>query len=1461
MKMRLAQALAIVAIIAMAIVGFLLVQEDQGEVQGTEDGETGTPDLGTVIWDQVLDYKVQGAGLTHAKAYYAGNWGLNFDETEISSGRVISPSCNEVFFVIIADEGWKSSATVSTSPRVNNTETQQEDRVYNTEPGDTSKIIPEEYTSKYYCTIVVVDLAESGYWGRGECSNNRFYNTTITVSVEKAIEYIDKPTAVSGGGQYKGSSYTATINGYDSNTMTLDSGGSGTDAGIYTVKVTPRSGYAWSDTKVASQYEVGSWKITPADLTLSGSKDISDSWTYDAASRTETFSVTASKDNAEVSIAFTKQGSTTYDLSASSGKTATFSKAFTDVSDSGSWTWVASAGNNYNTMPGSVNITISQKTMSASDFTQNPVSCSYDGTAKSGAYTLKNTNLDGKFTYTMTYGASGNADHTNVTSSPIDVYITVAKNTNFTAAGPIKVGTLSIGKVNPIAQYFQLSFPTGYSVTQAASGNNYQYTASIAYDSTQRGASSVGYRSPITNPSVTPVVHYYIGDTEYAEPKLGGTYQIYVTITGDGKNLNASSGKGVQVGTMTITKITPTAEWISKSVIDVTDAQGGGEETWDGADKYIKGQMNQKKWEIDYNGYPSKVANTKWLTSSGEESGVTNPIVIRYYSETDGKWFTGTTYPTDAGTYRIYADVQAGNSFDVTDGLQVGTIVISPIDPTPEHIVLPNHDDGDERGQSKVYNAKQQGIEVAWGEPFTNNTGTGAQTGITLDYYLNGVKQDGEPRNVNDYVVKANVQAGRNFKTGADLEIGMFHITKADLTFDANASFLKKTWTYDLDDRTFKITMKSCDAEDATSITIQLSSEENTFGINQYEIAKQTSVPQDGRYANSFTFQQTFKYVQDSGVWSWIAYTDDGNYNTYTATQDQWITVEIQKKTAEPYDFVLKWNGEDQEKVADEKHYTYSGYGWPASVQWKDNPDLVGTDGRPNYAQKPADITLVYVKDGKDYTEPVDVGTYQVYAVFGDDPNYVQPSSNDGRVPLGTVVIEKKDLNVPTDLRIDGTDNGSWQATDPTYSYDGNRHGPEVKWTEPLTGSEADPEGGYQVVYFYENGNPVNGVPTEAGTYNVYVKIGEDNQNFNPVNPYDENGRDAHNQQAYIGKMTIDKGPVKIVDFRYDLVKDGQTMTMNIITDPAGRLVSDMVIKVGGKEIVLKDCRYEYDDDGRAIAVVQYETNRGDIPPGVFTEIEITYPGDSNHYPSEPYVTKVHTRSNNLPVIPEEGGEVPIDPDKGSTEVETPIGDIIVELDEDGDGERDEDDRTYSDDWSDGSDDGTQDGTDAGKGDRENPTVYIRGYEAGEDEEVPGADKTVVIRTDVDPDEMPYWVIPTVWVDVPGGKKPVVKLYDQDGEYVSTPEVLGYTTDSVTFITYEEDCAYLRAGITFVNTFMPFPDDDSEESDAAGAIGSLVFDEKDSGLSEGTEKLVAGSIAAVIAGIIATIAATQRRRA
>ncbi len=200
------------------------------------------------------------------------------------------------------------------------------------------------------------------------------------------------------------------------------------------------------------------------------------------------------------------------------------------------------------------------------------------------------------------------------------------------------------------------------------------------------------------------------------------------------------------------------------------------------------------------------------------------------------------------------------------------------------------------------------------------------------------------------------------------------------------------------------------------------------------------------------------------------------------------------------------------------------------------------------------------------------------------------------------------------------------------------------------------------------------------------------------------------------------------------------------------------------------------------------------------------------------------------------------------------IGDIIVELDEDGDGERDEDDRTYHGNWSeDGTDD---DPDDSGTGTREDPKVHIKGYEAGDDEKVPKSDKTVIVKADVDPEDIPYWVIPTVWIDVPTGKNPVVKLYDEDDRRVETPEILSYTSDSVTFITYQVDHAYLKAAITFVPTFIPIVDGNGTDvdgygpdSEVPGAIGSMVFDEKGDGIS------IVKKIATVISGVVVAILA------
>ncbi len=354
-------------------------------------------------------------------------------------------------------------------------------------------------------------------------------------------------------------------------------------------------------------------------------------------------------------------------------------------------------------------------------------------------------------------------------------------------------------------------------------------------------------------------------------------------------------------------------------------------------------------------------------------------------------------------------------------------------------------------------------------------------------------------------------------------------------------------------------------------------------------------------------------------------------------------------------------------------------------------------------------------------------------------------------------------------------------SNDGSCRYNGDAENlPIAKWKSPLADS-VDP-----IVVYVKDDEQMTDLPKGPGTYDVYVQNNGEALNF---------GRTT-GLGVKLGTLTIEKAEVSIVSFSSDPVMEGSPMTMKVTFKTAGDITEDPVIRYGDSVLPLTGGGITDLGDGLYEATVVYDTSEGIIPSGIYRTVSVQYPGDDGHHPSDAVDCEVCVRTEGKIVIPEEGGKFPADPGK-KNDVVTPTGQMEVVVD---------DDRTG--------------GT---------PIIWIRSWDAEDHEKVPEADKTVVIESDgyvigKDGERIPigYEIIHTIDVDVPNGKRPIVKLYDEEGNLVETPKIMSYTSGSVTFRTEAEGFQHIRVAVTFETAIIPLINTDTggpgEGNDAIGAI-------------------------------------------
>ncbi len=436
-----------------------------------------------------------------------------------------------------------------------------------------------------------------------------------------------------------------------------------------------------------------------------------------------------------------------------------------------------------------------------------------------------------------------------------------------------------------------------------------------------------------------------------------------------------------------------------------------------------------------------------------------------------------------------------------------------------------------------------------------------------------------------------------------------------------------------------------------------------------------------------------------------------------------------------------------------------------------------------------------------------------VLAIAIPDPSMMDPAQgcgicidpdpgSSGGPELGSEVSsqEKRQPVIGRDIIVDWGDGEENDRGEIVYGYDGTGKGPGVSFE----GSDGSHD--YGIVCYPEGGGaPLDGQPSARGRYVAYIRIGADDPDFERTS----------GKGLVLGTFVIEKGTVEIVDFRYDLVDQGERMTMKVTMAPAGALTSGIVVRLGGEVLELESCIRQRDAEGRTVMTAVYDTSLGDIPAGSYRIVSVSYPGDPNHEPSGSAEYQIRIRSAGLASVPEEGGDIGVDPATGTAEVRTPVADVAIRLD-DGHG---------------------------GSG----PEVHVEGCEVGADERISGADRTFVIRTSMDPDRIGYTMTATVRVDVPDMERPVVRLYDPTGAAVEMIGIPEYTMDSVTFSVHLRGQQHLRIAVTFVSPDVTLPDPDAE-------VPSIRYPTQGADGSRGTATVlvVAGCAIALMAILVLT---------
>ncbi len=857
-----------------------------------------------------------------------------------------------------------------------------------------------------------------------------------------------------------------------------------------------------------------------------------------------------------------------------------------------------------------------------------------------------------------------------------------------------------------------------------------------------------------------------------------GTYQIKVYVAESSTNF-----ENPDAGYLTIAGWSTTDKWnltISKKELSSTDfsVKYAADDTL--TYKYENGakvnhtpivEFSDAAFETYYSdsntGWTSPEKNRGWLTWQVGSSG---------HSQ------------ADAGTYAITAAIADNTNFVTKTSFQIDTMTI-------QRATLSASDFNVTPPTGKTYDGQAIGVTS-----IGLKSGDTSLTGLTWKYDRiddeTTADSDVSVSDAGTYQIKLycteNTQTNYKVLDGLTADTWKFTISKATLTVVVDPTDCSYTGVYDGTSHPLKVTVSAIEGNAVTITNKGWTQDSGISGLRTDSTS--VSVVQGG---NEATLTWDAMHVCESGKVTWEAAAGN-NYNVYKSTENRKdLSVKIT-----PYELKTQTTDESLPRITVQEYEgVYDGNAHAFDVDFTlFSADTASEDGiQVTYGMTATADGEISSIEQRYYTETPVTAYYKL--------SYKEATSNFAKygdysfeaAQRSTIEIKKLQMKAEVTLD-DDVLNDSEEGMSGTTEYNGQTHAFSARATnlmpeDAVTTDEA-------VVVYTLDGAEISAerlatVLGNVGTYEVGVKVS------------------AKSDEGYSGSyipfqrtvtVEVTNASVQITDFSYDTVTEGEPMIMKVTMESVGTLDEDIVITYRGQPLVTT-CSILDNGDGKYTATVVYDTSRGDIPSGTLQTISVTYPGDENHKPSESIDQVIRMRSIGMPVIPKEGGDVPIDPEKKRIEVVTPAGDIGFEILDD--------------------DDAWEDGT---------VIIHVMMRYALENETILDADRTIVLETDgyrihADGSRTPvkYRVTPSVSVDVPSGKKPVVTLYDTEGSTVGKPDVLTYTSDSATFQTDADGSLSLRIGVTFKSKMIPIPIPDepvvpvipeTEEKDYTAAVAA-----------------------------------------
>ncbi len=477
------------------------------------------------------------------------------------------------------------------------------------------------------------------------------------------------------------------------------------------------------------------------------------------------------------------------------------------------------------------------------------------------------------------------------------------------------------------------------------------------------------------------------GNQTTVPPTNAGTYTVKVTVT-EGKNYNAFEET---IGTFKIEK----------------------------ADLEEKDLTYTMPDERTYDGTATKVEVTA-PDGAGE-------VTVKYYK--DGEEVEN---PTNAGTYTVKVTVTEGKNYNKLTETVIGTFTINKATLTANDF-----------NANIPANKEYDGDELT-ANPQIKESVKGAGNQVTVEYYKNGQKIEGNPTEVGEYTVKVSVNEGTNYEAAKDLELGKFSITKTQLK-DEDITFSKpddlvydgteKEATVDVPDGAGDVTVKYVDEEGNESTTpptdagkyrvvVDIDEGDDYAGVKDkevgsFEISKKdltiddlnTTKPSgktyDGKPISPAATASVKDNIEGAGKVT-VEYVDsEGNETTVPPTNAGEYTVKVTVTEGKNYNALAETvigTFTIEKADLDKEDLTYT---MPAERTY----DGTATEVEVTAPQGAGEVTVKYYKDGEEVTNPTNAGTYTVKASVADSENYNALEETE----LGTFTINKATPSITID--------------------------------------------------------------------------------------------------------------------------------------------------------------------------------------------------------------------------------------------------------------------------------------------------------------------------------------------------------------------------------------------------------------------------------------------------------------